>query len=559
MKHTWYKEGVVYQIYPRSFQDSNGDGIGDLRGALSRLDYLKNLGITIIWLSPVYQSPNDDNGYDISDYRDIMTDFGSMADFDAFLEGAHQRGIKVLMDLVVNHTSDEHPWFQASRSPEITPYHDYYFWRKTEHPNKKPNNWTSFFGGDAWDYDATKGQHYLHLFSPKQPDLNWDNPRVREEVKEIIRFWLDKGVDGFRCDVITIISKRQGLPNGRFRLVLKGFEHYANGPRVHDYLKELQRDVFSHYDVMTVGEATFISATDALSYVSEERRELDMVIQFDHMNVDSFNNKWIIIPWTVRKLKNVLAQWQTVMAKGHGWNCLYFENHDQPRSISRFGDTQRYHYESGTLLATYLLTQQGTPFIYQGQEIGMTNYPFASFDDFLDVEARRIYTLGKQSLHLSDKFLFKTLSYMSRDNARTPMQWSNAPHAGFTTGTPWMRVNPNYESINVETALKGKSILSFYRDLIAYRQSHHTLVYGEFQLYLKHHPHFVVFTRQDEEETFLVVLNFSPRTIALSLPRILCNNHWESVMSNYEKRPIEQVIYHPYEIQLFRKVVSSSQ
>lgn len=551
MKRTWFKEGIVYQIYPRSFQDSNGDGIGDLRGALSRLDYLKDLGVTIIWLSPVYQSPNDDNGYDISDYKDIMPDFGTMSDFNAFLEGAHQRGIKVLMDLVVNHTSDEHPWFQASRQAEPNPYEDYYFWRKTDRPDRKPNNWTSFFGGDAWSYDATKGQHYLHLFSPKQPDLNWRNPKVREEVKAIIRFWLDKGVDGFRCDVITIISKKEGLPNGRFRLVLKGFEHYANGPHVHEYLQELQRDVFAHYDVMTVGEATFISAKEALSYVSEERHELDMVIHFDHMNVDSFNNKWIIVPWSVKKLKTVLAHWQDIMAKGKGWNCLYFENHDQPRSLSRFGDPVRYPYESGSLLATYLLTQQGTPFIYQGQEIGISNFPFLSLNDFHDVESRRIYALGKKMLHLPDRFLFRTLSYMSRDNARTPMQWDATPHAGFTTGNPWMPVHPNYQLVNVEQSQDGRSLLNFYKKLISYRQAHHTLIYGEFKLYLKHHPHFVVYTRQDEQATYLVVLNFSPRTIALSLPKSLQRLTWESVLSNYDLRPLPSPMYRPYEVQLY--------
>ena len=554
MKRTWFKEGIVYQIYPRSFQDSNGDGIGDLQGAISRLDYLQSLGITMIWLSPVYQSPLDDNGYDISDYRAILKDFGSMADYDAFLKAAHERGMKVLMDLVVNHTSDEHPWFQASRQPGPNPYEDYYFWRTTGSKDKRPNNWTSFFGGNAWDYDEQKGQYYLHLFSPKQPDLNWDNHKVREEVKEIIRFWLDKGVDGFRCDVITIISKKEGLPNGKFRLVLKGFEHYANGPRVHDYLQELQRDVFSKYDIMTVGEATFISAKDALSYVSEDRHELDMVIHFDHMNVDSFNNKWIIVPWTVRKLKRVLAHWQDTMRLGNGWNCLYFENHDQPRSVSRFGDVERYHYESATLLATYLLTQQGTPFIYQGQEIGMTNYPFTSFDDFVDVESRRIYHLGKTALHLSDKFLFRSLSYMSRDNARTPMQWNDGPSAGFTTGTPWMKVNPNYRLINVEKQSQGQSILNFYKQLIEYRKTQPALVYGTFELWLKNDPHFVVYTRTDGEDQYLIIMNFSPKTIECPLPNKLRQEHAIEVLSNYVTRPLSQLLYRPYEVQLYRIV-----
>lgn len=554
MKHAWYKEAIVYQVYPRSFQDSNGDGIGDIQGIISRLPYLAELGITVIWLSPVYQSPNDDGGYDISDYKKIQSDFGSMQDYDEFLDKAHQLGMKVIMDLVVNHTSDEHPWFQASRQPGENPYESYYFWRQTKDAHTSPNNWTSFFGGSAWKYDSLKQKHYLHLFSPKQPDLNWDNPSVRNEVKDIMKFWLNKGIDGFRCDVITIISKKSGLPNGRARLVLKGFEHYANGPRVHQYLQELNHEVLSHYDVMTVGEATFIDAKTALSYVAEDRKELDMVIHFDHMNVDSFSNKWLIIPWHVKKLKKILEHWQLTMAKGGGWNCLYFENHDQPRSISRFGNTTHYRLESGKLLATYLMTQQGTPFIYQGQEIGMENYPFQSFDDFKDVESRRIYTLGKRVLHLSDSFLFRTLSYMSRDNARTPMQWDDSPSSGFTTGTPWMPVHPNYATVNVRLAsTDDSSLLAFYKDLIRLRKEISTLIYGEFRLWLRNHPHLVIYTREDEDYSVLVLMNFSPRTINFKMPQKLTAHTWQPLLSNYDNRemPIEKM--RPYEVQMYKR------
>lgn len=554
MRHTWYKDAVVYQIYPRSFQDSNGDGIGDLQGIINRLPYLAQLGITIIWLSPIYQSPNDDGGYDISDYCAIQKEFGTMAIYDEFLNRTHQLGMKVIMDLVVNHTSDEHPWFIASKQEQPNQYHNYYFWRKTQSAHQTPNNWSSFFGGSAWKYDADKKQHFLHLFSPKQPDLNWGYPPVREEIKKMMRFWLDKGIDGFRCDVITIISKKPGLPNGRFRLVLKGFEHYANGPHVHDYLQELHRDVLSHYDVMTVGEATFIDAKTALTYVAEDRKELDMVIHFDHMNVDSISNKWLIVPWHVKKLKKILAHWQYEMIRGGGWNCLYFENHDQPRSLSRFGNTETYRVQSGKLLATYLLTQQGTPFIYQGQEIGMENYPFQSFDDFIDVEARRIYTLGKRVLHLSDEFLFKTLSYMSRDNARTPMQWDSSVNAGFTTGHPWMKVHPNYPDVNVEKEINNPdSIWNFYRQLIALRKDQPTLIYGSFQLFLKNHPHLVVYQRLLEEDIILVLMNFSTRIIDIRLPRSVTQTRWQLLVSNYAQPSELPRRMQPYEVLILKK------
>lgn len=447
----WYKEGIVYQIYPRSFKDSNDDGIGDLKGITSKIDYLANLGITMVWLSPIYASPLDDNGYDISDYYSIHPDYGTLDDFKEMLDKFHEKGIKVIMDLVVNHTSDEHEWFKdVLKNGENSPYYDYYFFR-SGNKKKAPNNWSSFFGGQAWEYVPDLDRYYLHLFSKKQPDLNWDNPKVRAEVKKILRFWLNMGVDGFRCDVINLISKRNGLPNGKWRPFLCGQEHYANGPRLHDYLYELKKDVFSRYDCFTVGECGLVTPEGALTYISKEKEELNMLFSFDHMAADTIIVKWFLRKFKLKRLKKALTKWQYEI-NGKGWNTLYLENHDQPRSINRFGNLD-FRIKSATLLAMFVFLQQGTPFIYEGEEIGMTNPGFENLDDYKDVETHNVYKLGREKLHFSDKVMMRKIKYMSRDNARTPMQWDDSDNAGFSDAKPWIKVNPNYPYINVQKDL----------------------------------------------------------------------------------------------------------
>lgn len=546
MKKTWYKEGVVYQIYPRSFKDSNGDGIGDIRGIIEKIDYLIELGVDIVWLSPVYKSPNDDNGYDISDYKDIMEDFGTLDDWKEMINKLHENGIKLVMDLVVNHTSDEHSWFIESRKSKDNPYRDYYIWRKGR-GKKKPNNWTSFFTGSAWEYDKNTDEYYLHLFSKKQPDLNWDNPKVREEVKDIIKYWLDLGVDGFRCDVINIISKREGLPNGKLRLGLIGSEHYMNGPRIHEYLQEINRDVLSKYDCFTVGEAVFISTKDALTYVDE----LSMVFHFDHMFVDNIF-KWIILPFKLRKFKKVLSKWQYEI-NGKWWNTLYLENHDQPRSVSRFGDDKKYRIESSKMLATMIFFQQGTPFIYQGQEIGMTNAYFTELSQYRDVESLNIYQLGRKKLRLSHKRMMRKLQYMSRDNARTPMQWDESENAGFTTGRPWIEVNPNYKEINVEKALKDEnSIFQYYKKIISLRKKHEIIVYGNYQEYYPKHKYLYVYTRTLNKQKLLVVCSFTDKKVRFKLPKDIKFKKAELILSNYDvKDCLDDFITRPYEARVY--------
>ncbi|MGD9886683.1 MAG: alpha-glucosidase [Bacilli bacterium] len=520
-----YKTSIVYQIYPRSFQDSNHDGIGDLPGIISRLDYLADLGVTALWLSPIYVSPLHDMGYDIADYCSIHSDYGTMADFKNLLKEAHKRQIKIIMDLVINHTSNEHSWFKQAISDENSPYRDYYFIRKGK---KIPNNWTSFFGGSAWTYLNEEDVSYLHLFAPEQPDLNWGNAQLREEIKNILRFWLDMGVDGFRCDVINILSKPHNLPNSKRILVLKGAEYYVNGPKIHDYLQELKQDVFKNYEMFTVGECVFITPFKALEYIKEGIDELNMVFQFDHMGADNYF-KWFLRPFKPRRLKLALAKWQNEI-NGKGWNSLYFENHDQPRSVSRFGNLD-FYYASATMLATMLYFEQGTPFIYQGQEIGMTNAHFTSLNQYRDIETHRVYHIGRTKLKLSHKQMMRKIKYMSRDNARTPMQWDDSIHGGFSDATPWIEANPNFVTINVKENLKNEqSILNYYKKIISLRKKYPVIVYGDFKLYYPNHRCLVYFERNWEDEQIIVLCNHSPKPLSfkslhdLSLYDVILNN-----------------------------------
>ena len=511
MNKIWWKESVVYQIYPRSFMDSNGDGIGDLNGITEKLDYLKALGIDVIWLSPVYRSPNDDNGYDISDYEAIMDEFGTMEDFDRLLEAAHERGIRIVMDLVVNHTSDEHAWFIESRSSRDNDKRDYYFWREGKNGGP-PNNWGSFFSGSAWEYDETTDMYYLHQFSRKQPDLNWDNPRVRGEVFDMMTRWCEKGIDGFRMDVISLISKPDGLPDAPAMNGLYGDAGFVfNGPRIHEYLQEMNEEVLSRYDLLTVGETPNVTVEEAGQYANEEGTELNMIFQFEHMNLDGGDGyKWSTRKLPLVPLKENLSKWQTGL-DGIAWNSLYFCNHDQPRIVNRLGDPDpQFREASAKCIATCLHMMQGTPYIYQGEELGMTNYPFRSVEDFRDIESINAYRELTEQRGMDPAVLFPMIAAKSRDNARTPMQWDETENGGFTTGTPWMAVNPNYIEINArEQLLRRDSVFQHYKKLIAMRHHYEIIVYGHYQLLLSEDPDLFVYTRDLAEHRLLVVCNFS--------------------------------------------------
>ncbi|MBF0808743.1 alpha-glucosidase [Rothia nasimurium] len=528
----WWQEPVVYQIYPRSFNDSNGDGIGDLPGITEKIPYLAKLGVDVIWLSPIYKSPNDDNGYDISDYRAIMDEFGTMADFDELLETAHAAGIKIMMDLVVNHTSDEHDWFVQAKSSRENPYRDYYIWKDpagfTEDGTPiPPNNWVAAFSPSVWEWEPATEQFYLHLFSTKQPDLNWENPVVRKEVYDLMRFWLDKGVDGFRMDVINLISKDPAYPDDPQVAAGGGTDSItmaANGPRVHEYLAEMNREVLSHYPVITVGEAPGVTAADGLLYTGFERGELQTLFQFEHMGVDANPNpalgKWNDERFDLRDLKRILTKWQVDLA-GKGWNANYWNNHDQPRAVSRFGnDSAEYRVVSAKMLGTVLHGMQGTPYIYQGEELGMTNVFFTDLTDYNDLEIHDHYAKLVGSGVVDHDTMLRFISASGRDNARTPMQWTAGEQAGFTSGTPWLKLNPRYTEINAEAALADESSVFYhYRDLISLRHTHPIMVNGTYELidsaeasatddaevyaYLRHG------TGSTEHQTLLVVANFT--------------------------------------------------
>ena len=548
-KHAWWKEAVIYQIYPRSFQDSNGDGIGDLNGVTMRLDYLKKLGIDVIWLSPVYKSPNDDNGYDISDYRDIMTEFGTMEDFDRMLAAAHARGIKIVMDLVVNHTSDEHKWFIESRKSKDNPYRDYYIW-KDPRDGHEPTNWGSNFSGSAWKFDETTGQYYLHLFSEKQPDLNWENPKVRDAVYDMMTWWCDKGIDGFRMDVISMISKVQSYPDGElFDGVYGNANPYVcNGPRVHEFLQEMNRRVLSRYDIMTVGEAAGVTVEEAKRYANNEGTELGMVFHFEHTdgssNSESVIGKWTVNPPRLTYVRGILNKWQTEL-EGKAWGSLYWDNHDQPRAVSRFGnDSKEWREVSAKMLATVLHMQKGTPYIYQGEEFGMTNMHFESIDDCRDIEEINAYQQYVTDHKLVDaETMLRCFDTIARDNARTPVQWDDSPNAGFTTGTPWIKVNPNYTEINAEAALADpNSVFYYYQKLIRLRHTTPIIVYGTFRPLLPDSEVLYAYEREMDGKVLTVAANWTDKEQECTLFDDL---EGEELISNYDSH--KAGILQPYE------------
>lgn len=560
VRSRWYKNSVVYQIYPRSFKDGNGDGIGDLRGIIEKLDYLKDLGIDAVWLSPCYKSPNADNGYDISDYRDIMDEFGTLEDWEEMIEGLHSRGIRLIMDLVVNHTSDEHFWFKESRKSVDNPYRDYYIWRKGRGRNGKrpPNNWTSRFGGPAWKYDETTGEWYMHLWAEKQPDLNWDNPKVRQEVQDIVKFWLDKGVDGFRCDVITYISKTINpdgtIPNGKFNPFACGDELFCHGPHIHEYLHELNEKVLSHYDCMTVGEAANVDIPTGLLYTEESRNELDTIFFFDHVETDMFMQ---VIPkkFNLVKFKKVMTNWQKAMYR-KGWIALYLENHDQPRSLGRFtGKYGDHRKEAAKMLAISLHMQQGTPYVYQGEEIGMTNFKFKSVKEMDDKLAINVWNIIKY-IPIVRHLYIPIMNKRSRDHGRKPMHWSAEENAGFSETTPWFALNPNYKEINVEESVKDEDgIYNFYKKIISLRRREDTaeiLREGTFTEYYPKNKDLFVYKRSYKGKSLFVVCNFKNKQTSLKLPDDISFNNPELIIANYpDVEPISSRVLRPYEAFVF--------
>ncbi len=553
MNTQWWKEAVVYQIYPRSFMDSNGDGVGDLKGITSKLDYLKELGVDVIWMSPIYQSPNDDNGYDISDYQAIMKEFGTMEDFDELLCEAHKRGLKIVMDLVVNHTSDEHYWFVESRKAEKNPYSDYYIWRDGKPDGSEPNNWGSCFGGSAWQYDEGRGQYYLHLFSKKQPDLNWDNPKVREEVFRMMTWWCEKGIDGFRMDVISMISKTKEMPNGPIKGLYGDYASYCiHGPNVHTYLKEMNEKVLSRYDLMTVGETAGVTPEQACLYAGNDTGELNMVFQFEHVDVHGKYGKWNNQRMPLTSLKKILSKWQNELF-GKAWNSLFWDNHDQPRAVSRFGDdSPEYRVVSAKMLATCLHMMHGTPYIYQGEELGMTNYPFESPADFKDIESVHAYEEWCESGRVSHELFWPCITAVSRDNARTPIQWDDTENAGFSTGTPWMPVNPNYREINARAAMADpESVFHYYQKLIALRKQYPVIVYGSYQLLLEDSEELFAYIREYEGEKLLVVCSFTDKEVEFEIPKEFQGA--QCLIANYENSyDSEKMVLKPYEAFVLR-------
>ena len=550
MKQTnWYKDAVIYQIYPRSFCDGNGDGLGDIPGIISKLDYLKDLGVNCVWLSPVYDSPQEDNGYDISNYRDIYKPFGTLDDFKKMLSEMHKRGIRLIMDLVVNHTSSEHAWFKSAISDVNSPYRDYYIIKKGRKNGKKPpNNWTGFFGEGAWERIGNSEDYYLHLFAKGQPDLNWENPKVREEVKDILRYWLDMGVDGFRCDVITLISKDQRFKNVGPTIALAGKKYYVNGPRLHEFLHELYVDVYQNYDCMTVGETVLSTLDDARKLVEPERQELSMIFNFDHTDVDNHMGvKYFLRKFNVKRLKKVVDKWQYGL-RDKGWNSLFIENHDQRRSVGRFGtDDKKYRIESACMLGATYFFLQGTPFIYQGQEIGMTNGDFKSIDDIQDVEAHNIYRLANK-VRILKPIIDKSLLQVSRDNARTPMQWDDSEYAGFSTVKPWLKVNSNKCCINVKESIEyNDSIYHFYQKLIALRKGNDVIKDGEYIDLSKSNSKIFAYKRKLGEKEIIVVSNFTNKDV--KVPSIKGLDKFEITLSNYAKH---SKVLKPYETRVYK-------
>jgi oligo-1,6-glucosidase len=560
----WWKTAVVYQIWPRSFADGDGDGIGDLAGIQGRLDYLAALGVDVVWLSPIYPSPQDDAGYDISDYQDIDPTFGSLADFDALLEAVHERGMKLVLDLVVNHTSDEHPWFVQSRSSRDNPKRDWYWWRPARagmhpgDPGAEPTNWESYFSGPAWELDQASGEYYLHLFSRKQPDLNWEHPAVRQAIYQMMRWWLDRGIDGFRMDVINHISKDPSLPDGHVRegsLYGDGAPHFIDGLRIHEFLQEMHREVFAgRGQLLAVGEMPGVTIEEAKLYTDPTRRELDMVFQFEHVQVDHGATRWDVHPLRLRDLKAVLGRWQAGLGEV-GWNSLYWNNHDQPRVVSRFGDDGEHRARSAKLLATVLHLHRGTPYVYQGEELGMTNAPFASIDDFHDIQSRNHYAEAVAG-GADPAAVLGALRARSRDNGRTPVQWDTTEHAGFTTGTPWMPVNPNYTEVNAQAELADDdSVLHHYRRLIGLRHTEPAVAHGDFQMLLADHEQVYAFTRHHGDTELLVLGNFSGELVTVEIPDATGWLEAELLLANVPAPDVlqPQLTLQPWEARVHRR------
>jgi Glycosidases len=545
MEKKWWNESVVYQIYPRSFKDSNGDGIGDLRGIIEKLDYLKELGIDIIWLSPVYKSPNDDNGYDISDYEDIMDDFGTMEDMEELLREGNKRGIKILMDLVVNHTSDEHRWFIEAKKSKDNPYRDYYIWRDPV-DGKEPNDLISTFSGSAWQYDEESGQYYLHLFSKKQPDLNWENEKVRREVYDMMNFWIDKGIGGFRMDVIDLIGK---VPDEKIK---------ENGPKLHDYIKEMNKETFGDKNLLTVGEAWGCTPEIARKYSNPNGSELSMVFQFEHIMLDQQpdKEKWDLKSLELLDLKKALSKWQLEL-EGTGWNSLFWNNHDLPRIVSRWGNDKKYRVESAKMLATLLHGMKGTPYIYQGEELGMTNVRFEALEEYKDIETLNMYKERKENGYKHEDIMLSIYA-KGRDNARTPMQWDDSENAGFTTVEPWIKVNLNYKEINAKSQMDNeKSIFNYYKKLIKIRKSHPVVVYGKYKLILEESKEIFAYTRTLENEKLLVICNFTGNETRFTLEEPIEIKTKELLISNYDidvSKPIEEIELKPYEARIYKLI-----
>ncbi|QNR07187.1 glycoside hydrolase family 13 protein [Macrococcoides canis] len=529
MKRQWWKEAVCYQIYPRSFKDSNGDGIGDINGITEKLDYLKDLGVDVIWVSPIYDSPNDDNGYDISDYQNIMSDFGTMEDFDRLLIETHNRGMKLIMDLVVNHTSDEHPWFIEAKSSADSEYRDWYIWQDGKE-GKEPNNWASIFEGSAWELEPVSNQYYFHTFSRKQPDLNWDNRDMRQAIYNMINWWLDKGIDGFRVDAISHIKKsfdKGDIDNPEKLEYVPSFTRHMNQPGIQKYLKELKEETFNKYDIMTVGEANGVTIEDSNEWVGEEDGKFNMVFQFEHLKLWEIHDKQL----NILKYKNVLNDWQ-VGLHNKGWNALFIENHDRPRIPSTWG-SEDYRYESATAHGAVYFLQQGTPFIYQGQEIGMTNFPFKDISEFDDVHAKNIYNVELADGRNANDII-ADLQLNSRDNSRTPMQWDDSENAGFTDGIPWLKVNPNYKEINVENELKNEnSILNFYKQMIKFKKSHEIATYGDFKLIYPDDENVFAYVRSLNDESLYVIGNLTSNSVTVSDSKFEFNSS-DIVLNNYD-------------------------
>ncbi|SDB82588.1 trehalose-6-phosphate hydrolase [Pelagirhabdus alkalitolerans] len=555
MSQPWWQDAVVYQIYPKSFNDTTGTGTGDLNGIIEKLDYLKELGVDVLWLTPIYDSPQNDNGYDISDYYSIFHEYGTMDDFDRLLDEAHSRGIKIITDIVVNHTSTEHAWFKESKSSKDNPYRDFYIWKDGK-GSQEPNNWQSKFGGNAWQYDETTGQYYLHLFDVTQADLNWENEAVRDAVYEMMNFWLDKGVDGFRLDVINLISKDQSFPDDDGSVPPgDGRKFYTDGPKVHEYLHDMHKNVFQGREVMTVGEMSSTTIDSCIKYTRPERQELDMTFNFHHLKVDYPNGeKWTTAPFDFQALKRILSEWQVGMHQGGGWNALFWCNHDQPRIVSRFGDDQTYHRESAKMLATTIHMMKGTPYIYQGEEFGMTNPKFDSIDQYRDVESLNMYRM-KQEEGMSESEILAILKEKSRDNSRTPVQWDDTKHAGFTDETPWIDVASNYQTVNAKEALKDPdSIFYHYQKLIQLRKEYPIITTGNYQLILEDDRAIFAYVRQDTDEALIVLNNFYGETVSYDVTSdVEIDESGELLISNYttpvgdakkgELRPYESVVY----------------